>query len=148
MRFLLQVRPYISLFVHWFMLFLYEYSCLSCYVDTLDRTVGERRHVVTVELSVRPVDILSSGGSCELAFTQKLGEQLPPEMKEAVENGAHGAFLQGITKRNSCFSLAKTCPALLCCPIVLLFSKPASTFRSIARLSFAGCVRTDPKCQH
>uniref|UniRef100_A0A8C4NS14 GTP dependent ribosome recycling factor mitochondrial 2 n=1 Tax=Dicentrarchus labrax TaxID=13489 RepID=A0A8C4NS14_DICLA len=29
--------------------------------DTLDRTVGERRHVATVDLAVRPVDIFSSG---------------------------------------------------------------------------------------
>ncbi|XP_045922049.1 ribosome-releasing factor 2, mitochondrial [Micropterus dolomieu] len=62
--------------------------------DTLDRTVGERRHVVTVELAVRPVDI-STGVSCELAFTEDLGGQLSPEMKEAVENGVHSSFLQG-----------------------------------------------------
>ncbi|XP_038589660.1 ribosome-releasing factor 2, mitochondrial [Micropterus salmoides] len=62
--------------------------------DTLDRTVGERRHVVTVELAVRPVDI-STGVSCELAFTEDLGVQLSPEMKEAVENGVHSSFLQG-----------------------------------------------------
>ncbi|CAI5667401.1 ribosome-releasing factor 2, mitochondrial [Oreochromis niloticus] len=63
--------------------------------DTLDRTVGERRHVVTVELAVRPVDITSVGGSCELAFTEELEGQLSAEMKEAVENGVHSSFLQG-----------------------------------------------------
>ncbi|KAL4004472.1 pre-mRNA-processing factor 39 [Sarotherodon galilaeus] len=63
--------------------------------DTLDRTVGERRHVVTVELAVRPVDIASVGGSCELAFTEELEGQLSAEMKEAVENGVHSSFLQG-----------------------------------------------------
>ncbi|KAG8010597.1 Ribosome-releasing factor 2, partial [Nibea albiflora] len=61
--------------------------------DTLDRTVGERRHVVTVELTVSPVDIFSSGGSCE--FAEELGEQLAAEMKEAVENGVHSSHLQG-----------------------------------------------------
>ncbi|TMS08790.1 Ribosome-releasing factor 2, mitochondrial [Larimichthys crocea] len=63
--------------------------------DTLDRTVGERRHVATVELAVRPVDIFSSGGSCEFAFTEELGVQLAAEMKEAVENGVHSSYLQG-----------------------------------------------------
>ncbi|XP_040012868.1 ribosome-releasing factor 2, mitochondrial isoform X2 [Xiphias gladius] len=62
--------------------------------DTLDRTVGERRHVVTVELAVRPVDISSTVGSCELAFTEKVGRQLPQEMKDAVENGVHSSYLQ------------------------------------------------------
>uniref|UniRef100_A0A3P8RMX2 Ribosome-releasing factor 2, mitochondrial n=1 Tax=Amphiprion percula TaxID=161767 RepID=A0A3P8RMX2_AMPPE len=63
--------------------------------DTLDRTVGERRHVVTVELAVRPVDITSVGGSCEITFTEKLEGQLLPEVKEAVENGVHSSYLQG-----------------------------------------------------
>ncbi|XP_041816101.1 ribosome-releasing factor 2, mitochondrial [Chelmon rostratus] len=63
--------------------------------DTLDRAVGERRHVVTVELAVRPVDIFSSGGSCQFAVTEELGAQLPAEMKEALENGVHCSYLQG-----------------------------------------------------
>ena len=63
-------------------------------VDTLDRTVGERRHVVTVELAVRPVDF-SAAGSCELAFTEKVVGQLPQEMKDAVENGVNSSYLQG-----------------------------------------------------
>ncbi|XP_022048774.1 ribosome-releasing factor 2, mitochondrial [Acanthochromis polyacanthus] len=63
--------------------------------DTLDRTVGERRHVVTVELAVRPMDIASVGGSCEITFTEKLEGQLLPGVKEAVENGVHSSYLQG-----------------------------------------------------
>ncbi|XP_075939958.1 ribosome-releasing factor 2, mitochondrial [Anarhichas minor] len=63
--------------------------------DTLDRTVGERRHVVTVELAVAPLDISATGGSCELAFAEELGGQLSPQMKEAVENGVHSSYLQG-----------------------------------------------------
>lgn len=65
--------------------------------DSLDRTVGERRHVVTVELSVRPEDPTSPGGSCELAFTEQLGLQLSQEIKNAVENGVHSSYLQGIS---------------------------------------------------
>ncbi|XP_068561696.1 ribosome-releasing factor 2, mitochondrial [Cebidichthys violaceus] len=63
--------------------------------DTLDRTVGERRHVVTAELAVTPLDLSATGGSCELAFAAELGGQLSPEMKEAVENGVHSSYLQG-----------------------------------------------------
>ncbi|XP_042365156.1 ribosome-releasing factor 2, mitochondrial [Plectropomus leopardus] len=62
--------------------------------DLLDRTVGERRHVVEVELAVAPLDI-SLGASCELAFTEELRGQLSPEIKEAVENGVHSSYLQG-----------------------------------------------------
>ncbi|XP_047426475.1 ribosome-releasing factor 2, mitochondrial [Mugil cephalus] len=60
--------------------------------DTLDRTVGERRHVATVELAVRPVE---AGASCEVAFTEELEARLSPELKEAMTNGAHSSYLQG-----------------------------------------------------
>lgn len=63
--------------------------------DTLDRTVGERRHVVTVELAVRPVDVTSVGGSLEITFTEELEKQLLPVTKEAVESGVHSSYLQG-----------------------------------------------------
>ncbi|XP_031716098.1 ribosome-releasing factor 2, mitochondrial [Anarrhichthys ocellatus] len=63
--------------------------------DTLDRTVGERRHVVTAKLAVAPLHISATGGSCELAFAEELGGQLSPQMKEAVENGVHSSYLQG-----------------------------------------------------
>ncbi|KAM4527416.1 ribosome-releasing factor 2, mitochondrial isoform 2-T2 [Odontesthes bonariensis] len=58
--------------------------------DTLDRTVGERRHVATVQLTVTPVDNVS----CELAFTEELGP-LSPELKAAMENGVNSSYLQG-----------------------------------------------------
>lgn len=64
--------------------------------DTLDRTIGDRRHVVTVQLAVRPIDIFSAGASCEVAFVEKLEGQLSVETKEAVENGARSSYLQGI----------------------------------------------------
>ncbi|XP_044189199.1 ribosome-releasing factor 2, mitochondrial [Thunnus albacares] len=63
--------------------------------DTLDRTVGDRRHVVTVELAVRPLKVFSTSGSCELAFTEEVDGQLSTEVKEAVENGVHSSYLQG-----------------------------------------------------
>lgn len=67
--------------------------------DTLDRSVGDRRHVVTVELAVRPLDIVSAGG-CEMSFTEELDGHLSPETKEAVENGVRSSHLQGSTGQN------------------------------------------------
>lgn len=75
--------------------FLCKFTFLFYDVDLLDRTLGEKRHVVTVELSVRPVDPSSLSGSCELAFTEELRAQLSQEMKDAVENGVHSSYLQG-----------------------------------------------------
>lgn len=49
---------------------------------------------MTVELAVTPLDF-SKGGSCEVAFTEELGGQLTPEIKEAVENGVNSSYLQG-----------------------------------------------------
>lgn len=63
--------------------------------DTLDRTVGERRHVATVELRVAPLDGAAAGASCELAFAENLETQLSPDMKQAVENGVHSSYHQG-----------------------------------------------------
>ncbi|XP_034752180.1 ribosome-releasing factor 2, mitochondrial [Etheostoma cragini] len=64
-------------------------------IDTLDRTVGERRHLATVELAVTPLEISTTSSSCELAFTEELGGQLSPEIKAAVENGVNSSYLQG-----------------------------------------------------
>lgn len=73
-------------------------SSLRCDADTLDRIVGDRRHLVTVQLCVQPADILSAGGSCHVAFTEDLERLLSAETKEAVENGARSSFLQGIIR--------------------------------------------------
>lgn len=67
----------------------------SFVIDTLDRTVGDRRHVVTVELAVTPTDIASAGGSCKSAFTEDVEGLLLADIKEAVENGVQSSYLQG-----------------------------------------------------
>lgn len=59
--------------------------------DTLDRTIGDRRHVASVSLTVRPADTVS----CEVAFTEELEMQIVPEIKEAVENGVQSSYMQG-----------------------------------------------------
>ncbi|XP_056146803.1 ribosome-releasing factor 2, mitochondrial [Lampris incognitus] len=63
--------------------------------DTLDRTVGERRHVVTVNLAVRPLVDNSVGSSCDVMFEEEVDVQLSLEVKEAVENGVRSSYLQG-----------------------------------------------------
>ncbi|XP_061554716.1 ribosome-releasing factor 2, mitochondrial isoform X3 [Phycodurus eques] len=63
-------------------------------VDTLDRAVGERRHVVTVELAVRP-DRDRADGSRRVTFAEEAAGTLSEGMREAVENGVHSSYLQG-----------------------------------------------------
>ncbi|XP_043095214.1 ribosome-releasing factor 2, mitochondrial [Puntigrus tetrazona] len=62
--------------------------------DTLDRTLGDKRHVVTVDLAVHPLKNESST-SCDVTFEEDVKTQLPPDVKEAVENGVQSAYLQG-----------------------------------------------------
>lgn len=109
MRPLLQVQTFLYQWIRWWrnnscqlhpvLIFLIAYN-----VDTLDRTIGERRHIVTVELSVRPVDISSTTDSCKSAFTEEDGEQLSQEIKDAVENGVQSSYLQGSTDSSHLFS--------------------------------------------
>ncbi|CAL1567837.1 unnamed protein product [Knipowitschia caucasica] len=61
--------------------------------DTLDRTIGERRHVVTVEVSVEPSD--DTGSSSKFTFQTDSPNQLSADLKQAIENGVHSSFLQG-----------------------------------------------------
>nr|XP_057921068.1 ribosome-releasing factor 2, mitochondrial [Doryrhamphus excisus] len=58
--------------------------------DTLDRTIGERRHVVTVELLVQPGEY-----SSQVAFAEEAAGTLSDSVREAVENGVHSSYLQG-----------------------------------------------------
>ncbi|KAJ8339326.1 hypothetical protein SKAU_G00361120 [Synaphobranchus kaupii] len=58
--------------------------------DTLDRTLRDRRHVVTVGLSVTPWEETTS---CDIAYKENV--ELPPDVKVAVENGIQSSYLQG-----------------------------------------------------
>lgn len=63
----------------------------------LDRTVGERRHMVTVSVAVCPImdDSSSSLTSCEITYDEEVEEQLSPDVRDAVENGVNSSYLQG-----------------------------------------------------
>nr|XP_046173535.1 ribosome-releasing factor 2, mitochondrial [Oncorhynchus gorbuscha] len=65
--------------------------------DTLDRTVGERRHMVTVSVAVCPIMDSSSSSltSCEITYDEEVEEQLSPDVRDAVENGVNSSYLQG-----------------------------------------------------
>ncbi|XP_026895829.1 ribosome-releasing factor 2, mitochondrial isoform X3 [Acinonyx jubatus] len=64
-----------------------------CATDTLDRTLGDKRHLVTVELEVKPVETASVMPVIEYAGS--VSEDLPTASQEAIENGIHSACLQG-----------------------------------------------------
>ncbi|XP_056602805.1 ribosome-releasing factor 2, mitochondrial [Triplophysa dalaica] len=61
--------------------------------DMLDRTLGDKRHLVNVELTVHPWT--ESGTSCDITFEEEVKAQLPADVREAVENGVQSAYLQG-----------------------------------------------------
>lgn len=62
--------------------------------DLLDRILGEKRHVVSVELTVHPLKENSSA-SCDITFEEDVKAMLPADVREAVENGVQSAYLQG-----------------------------------------------------
>ncbi|XP_073933387.1 ribosome-releasing factor 2, mitochondrial isoform X2 [Castor canadensis] len=61
--------------------------------DTLDRTLGDKRHLVSVELEVRPTEAPSVVPVIE--YAPGVSEDLLKVSQEAVENGIHSACLQG-----------------------------------------------------
>ncbi|KAM9820917.1 ribosome-releasing factor 2, mitochondrial [Neosynchiropus ocellatus] len=65
--------------------------CEASASDTLDRTIGDRRHLVTVELTVTP----DSSDSCDLDITEETSAKLTADMREALENGVQSSYLQG-----------------------------------------------------
>lgn len=107
-------------------------------IDTLDRTVGDRRHVVTVELAITPTDIASAGGSCESAFTEDVEGLLSADVKEAVENGVQSSYLQGTTQQ-ACRLVRRT---RMC-----VFTSCVSAARTRTWLPSDGRVCTDQECQ-
>ncbi|KAM8814203.1 ribosome-releasing factor 2, mitochondrial isoform 5-T5 [Rhynchonycteris naso] len=61
--------------------------------DTLDRTLGDKRHLVTVELEAKPVETLSVMPVIE--YAESVSEDILKGSQEAIENGIHSACLQG-----------------------------------------------------
>lgn len=64
--------------------------------DTLDRTLGEKRHVVMVELTVSPWEASAPGtSSCHMTYDEEVEAHISADLKEAVDSGVQSAYLQG-----------------------------------------------------
>ncbi|KAM4875869.1 ribosome-releasing factor 2, mitochondrial isoform 1-T2 [Thomomys bottae] len=61
--------------------------------DTLDRTLGDKRHLVTVELETRPTEAPSVVPVIE--YAESISKDLLKASQEAIESGIHSACLQG-----------------------------------------------------
>ncbi|XP_021795150.1 ribosome-releasing factor 2, mitochondrial isoform X2 [Papio anubis] len=61
--------------------------------DTLDRTLGDKRHLVTVEVEARPIE--TSSVTPVIEYAESISEGLLKVSKEAIESGIHSACLQG-----------------------------------------------------
>ncbi|KAI5144353.1 Ribosome-Releasing Factor 2 [Manis pentadactyla] len=61
--------------------------------DTLDRTLGDKRNLVTVELEAKPSE--SSSGRPVIEYAESISKDLLKASQEAIENGIHSACLQG-----------------------------------------------------
>ncbi|CAH2296841.1 ribosome-releasing factor 2, mitochondrial isoform X1 [Pelobates cultripes] len=61
--------------------------------DTLDRTVGDTRHLVVVDLEVNPNP--DAGISPVIEYAENIPDSLLKDFQEAIENGIQSSFLQG-----------------------------------------------------
>ncbi|XP_025244906.1 ribosome-releasing factor 2, mitochondrial isoform X2 [Theropithecus gelada] len=61
--------------------------------DILDRTLGDKRHLVTVEVEARPIE--TSSVTPVIEYAESISEGLLKVSKEAIESGIHSACLQG-----------------------------------------------------
>uniref|UniRef100_A0A2K5K9A0 Ribosome-releasing factor 2, mitochondrial n=1 Tax=Colobus angolensis palliatus TaxID=336983 RepID=A0A2K5K9A0_COLAP len=61
--------------------------------DTLDRTLGDKRHLVTVEVEARPIE--TSSVTPVIEYAESISEGLLKVSQEAIESGIHSACLQG-----------------------------------------------------
>lgn len=61
--------------------------------DTLDRTLGDKRHFVSAELEARPVE--AAAGMAVIEYADCVSEDLAQTSREAIENAVHSACLQG-----------------------------------------------------
>ncbi|XP_074851531.1 ribosome-releasing factor 2, mitochondrial [Carettochelys insculpta] len=63
--------------------------------DTLDRTIGDKRHMVTAELGVRPWVGERPSVTPLIEYANNFIEPLQKDIQEAIENGINNSYLQG-----------------------------------------------------
>lgn len=61
--------------------------------DTLDRTLGDKRHFVRAELEARPVE--ASPGMAVIEYADCVSDDVVQASREAIESAVHSACLQG-----------------------------------------------------
>nr|XP_008101169.1 PREDICTED: ribosome-releasing factor 2, mitochondrial isoform X1 [Anolis carolinensis] len=64
-------------------------------VDTLDRTIGEKRHQVTIELGARPWEGEVPATAPVIEYAESISDSLLPELREAIDTGIINSCLQG-----------------------------------------------------
>ncbi|XP_042307975.1 ribosome-releasing factor 2, mitochondrial-like [Sceloporus undulatus] len=64
-------------------------------IDALDRTIGEKRHQVTIELGVRPWMGEMSATAPVIEYAENIYDSLQSELREAIETGISNSYLQG-----------------------------------------------------
>lgn len=58
--------------------------------------LGEKRHVVTIELKVRPCDASALGtATCHLMYEEEVESHISADIKEAVDAGVQSAYHHG-----------------------------------------------------
>lgn len=63
--------------------------------DTLDRTIGEKRHQVTAQIGVRPWEGDMSATVPVIEYNENICDSMQSDLREAIENGIHSSYLQG-----------------------------------------------------
>ncbi|NXU49998.1 RRF2M factor, partial [Turnix velox] len=63
--------------------------------DTLDKTVGDKRHLVTAEIEVRPRSGERVTTKLLIEYADSVIERLPKELQGAIENGITNSCIQG-----------------------------------------------------
>ncbi|XP_066469997.1 ribosome-releasing factor 2, mitochondrial [Tiliqua scincoides] len=63
--------------------------------DTLDRSIGEKRHQVTAQIGVRPWEGDTSATVPVIEYAENICDSIQPDLREAIENGVHTSYLQG-----------------------------------------------------
>lgn len=79
------------------------YILLGFITDTLDRTIGEKRHQVTVELGIKPWEGEMPAIAPVIEYAESISDLLHPDLREAIENGISTSYLQGKSYFSKCF---------------------------------------------
>ncbi|ERE81610.1 ribosome-releasing factor 2 [Cricetulus griseus] len=101
--------------------------------DTLDRTLGDKRHFVRAELEARPVE--ASSGMAVIEYADCISVDLLQASREAIENAVHSACLQGPLLGSPVQDVAITLHSLMIHP---------GTSTTMVNACVSRCIQKDP----